>query len=396
MASFNAQLASFKAKVASAGSSAASAGSSDSSSASAGSGRDPGGPSSSKKSRVDSSPPPPRPLPPPVIKDRKDLTVDLSFMVIGAQKAGTTWVHEMLSRHPAFHLPTNVKELHFFDWHRKKGLGWYSREFRRPGVTSTATSTSTASSSASSAPTQFMGEVTPCYAALSSSRISEIRALFPSLRVVFFARPIPSRAWSAVMMELRNEVHNLKAGEFASSNEVYDRLDMCDPEKKTDEYFIGRITHKDHMDRSDYGSAIKRWLLYYPPESIGIFEFDRIKTDPKGLLRDVLTFISAGRPMPEPDFFERIGDEVLGTKFNAKVEKVDKDAKKGGAAAEEEPAAEEGMTEGGGGPGTKKKEDPELAGVRPSLRTFMDKHFEPYTADFNKLLEELGYEWRLT
>ena len=36
------------------------------------------------------------------------------FLVIGAQRAGTTWLHRVLSEHPALWL-TPVKELHYFD-----------------------------------------------------------------------------------------------------------------------------------------------------------------------------------------------------------------------------------------------------------------------------------------
>jgi hypothetical protein len=36
------------------------------------------------------------------------------FLVIGAQRAGTTWLHQVLRRHPSLWLPP-VKELHYFD-----------------------------------------------------------------------------------------------------------------------------------------------------------------------------------------------------------------------------------------------------------------------------------------
>src|SRR5215210_2387932 len=36
------------------------------------------------------------------------------FLVIGAQRAGTTWLHRVLRQHPKLWLPP-VKELHYFD-----------------------------------------------------------------------------------------------------------------------------------------------------------------------------------------------------------------------------------------------------------------------------------------
>ncbi|HKL88221.1 MAG TPA: sulfotransferase domain-containing protein [Salinibacter sp.] len=52
------------------------------------------------------------------------------FLIIGAQKAGTTWLRAMLRRHPDVYMPD--RELHFFNKDRtyQRGLDWYSRQFR--------------------------------------------------------------------------------------------------------------------------------------------------------------------------------------------------------------------------------------------------------------------------
>ena len=60
-----------------------------------------------------------------------------NFLVVGAQRAGTTWMHDRLRRHPDVFMPS-VKELHFFN--RKgsnlettdetKDLDWYEYHFR--------------------------------------------------------------------------------------------------------------------------------------------------------------------------------------------------------------------------------------------------------------------------
>ncbi len=48
------------------------------------------------------------------------------FVVIGAQRAGTTWLYECLKAHPDVFLP-DTKELHFFDHHFDKGESYYRR-----------------------------------------------------------------------------------------------------------------------------------------------------------------------------------------------------------------------------------------------------------------------------
>ena len=54
-----------------------------------------------------------------------------TFLGIGAQKSGTTWLHEMLRQHPSLWLPRERKELMFFDEKRnfEKGLGEYASYF---------------------------------------------------------------------------------------------------------------------------------------------------------------------------------------------------------------------------------------------------------------------------
>lgn len=122
--------------------------------------------------------------------DYADLSVQVSFLCIGAQKvrlrllkcegmfssdqcpvcvfassskcsqstiimykAGTTWLHEMLKRHQGIALPAQ-KEVHFWDWHRARGLRWYSNQFPQTFQNN------------------ILGEITPCYAVLKSEQVS--------------------------------------------------------------------------------------------------------------------------------------------------------------------------------------------------------------------------------
>ncbi len=51
------------------------------------------------------------------------------FLIIGAQKAGTTWLAERLSQHPDIFMAP--REIHFFDkdYNYPTGLGWYEQHF---------------------------------------------------------------------------------------------------------------------------------------------------------------------------------------------------------------------------------------------------------------------------
>ncbi|MBL9141618.1 MAG: sulfotransferase, partial [Phycisphaerae bacterium] len=51
------------------------------------------------------------------------------FVVIGAKKAGSTWLDHALRSHPRIALPAERKEVAFFDLYYERGLEWYAQFF---------------------------------------------------------------------------------------------------------------------------------------------------------------------------------------------------------------------------------------------------------------------------
>lgn len=299
--------------------------------------------------------------------DAHELTVEISFLCIGAQKAGTTWLHEILRRHPDLSLPEK-KELHFWDWNRRKGLGWYSRQF--PSVGGGGGNRSSSSSAVRK------GEITPCYMALEDRHVREIAHLFPDLRVVFVARDLVDRAWSALLMELRNRVRGLPPGAFAPSAGGKDeeerrreeaRVDRdADPEKYDDGYFMERLEHDTHTDRSDYAGALRKWTGHFPPERLLVLDYRDVADRPKELVRKVADHIGVETTEFLGDAGDGSGGVVGGDVLRRRVNSNGAESKKKGFGA-----------------------------LRPSLRKKMEEYLRPFSKDFNSLLEELGYSWRL-
>ena len=156
-----------------------------------------------------------------------------SFLGIGAQKAGTTWLYQNLKAHPGVALPPE-KELHFFDEKRAargsvlgrilgkttEAARW-RRQFRRHArrVARTASLADVGwlgryffgawddawyGSLFAPASDRTTGEVTPSYAVLDSEQVARARQLIPDARIVFLMRNPIERAWSHAMMEVRN------------------------------------------------------------------------------------------------------------------------------------------------------------------------------------------------
>ena len=52
----------------------------------------------------------------------------VDFLVVGMQKAGTSWMYKMFEDHPSIAL-SKEKEVHYWDMHFKKDDSWYESQF---------------------------------------------------------------------------------------------------------------------------------------------------------------------------------------------------------------------------------------------------------------------------
>jgi hypothetical protein len=129
-----------------------------------------------------------------------------TFLCIGAQKCGTTWLARAVRQHPEVG-PGRRKELHFFN-HRdayERGLDWYESQFR-PGPRTRAT-----------------GEFTPNYWWTKGTATSfhylgcadRIADAYPGIQLIVCLRDPVERAISAYF-------HHMKAGRYAPSVSLLD------------------------------------------------------------------------------------------------------------------------------------------------------------------------------
>ncbi|MDP7008753.1 MAG: sulfotransferase [Phycisphaerales bacterium] len=56
-------------------------------------------------------------------------TSDITFLMVGCQRCGTTWTDAALREHPEVFLP-EAKQSYFFDRNYEKGINWYLERFR--------------------------------------------------------------------------------------------------------------------------------------------------------------------------------------------------------------------------------------------------------------------------
>lgn len=226
------------------------------------------------------------------------------FLVIGAQKAGTTWLYENLRRHPGIWMPPE-KELHYFDekqyfdaslrdklrgdreidlrWRRQvsrrlrgyrggllrgkyppKDLLWDARYFLRP------TTDEWYASLFEPGRGRVTGETTPTYSMLGPEAVSRIYDLMPRAKIIFMMRNPVERAWSQAMMGL---------GGKRPVGEV--------PDERLRWFFNRRRSRR----LSNYLRTLKVWGDVFPKEQIFVGFLEDIHFYPNRLLRRLYRFL---------------------------------------------------------------------------------------------------------
>ena len=121
-----------------------------------------------------------------------------SFIGIGAERCGSTWLHLLLKQHPQVYMPEKRKELQFFDKNYHKGLKWYG-SFFPDEQTATAY--------------KAMGEITPVYLNIPvcAERIASLNSI--QKFIVILRNPV-NRAYSQYG-------HSVRLSNYRKSFEEY-------------------------------------------------------------------------------------------------------------------------------------------------------------------------------
>ena len=223
-----------------------------------------------------------------------------NFLCIGAQRAGTTWLHKNLAKHPEVWMPP-IKEIHYFDekekcssltqfkklsylyrcqqkrWrrifknHRGKQLNferflwktnywlnirndrWYESLFKMGAG-------------------KKIGEVTPDYSILNEKSVSHIHQLMPNAKIIFMMRNPTQRAWSHAVKKL-----------------VRDRGRKI--ESVSEAEFINHFASEKSRLNRNYLRTIRIWKNYYPEEKFFTVFFDEVLDCPQDLLLRIFNFL---------------------------------------------------------------------------------------------------------
>lgn len=171
----------------------------------------------------------------------------LNFLGIGAQKSGTSWLHDRLQRHPEIAFPGG-KEVHYWDKFSARGIEWYRSLFAGPGLDG-----------------KVCGDITPAYSILPIETVWECHTNFPDLKLIYLLRNPIERAWSSAKMALAR-----------SEMEIHEA---------SDRWFIDHFKSQGSLLRGDYETCLRNWLKYYPREQMLICFFEELLEKPEVLLK---------------------------------------------------------------------------------------------------------------
>jgi Sulfotransferase domain len=185
-----------------------------------------------------------------------------NFLYVGPDKAGSSWLHETLIKHPDVYL-TPAKDLYFFDRYFDRGMDWYAEQFR------------------DARDQKVVGEVCQDYL-FHPAAAERIRSTLGQVRVMVCLRDPVERAWSSYLYMRK---HGIGPSTFAEALRSRPEL----------------------LEHGRYATGLGRFLERFPRESVHVALFDDLVADPQLFLDGVTDFLDVERlPLTPEDLAARL------------------------------------------------------------------------------------------
>jgi hypothetical protein len=216
-----------------------------------------------------------------------------TFLVIGAQKSGTTSLRRYLVEHPAV-LCAEPKEVHYFDWKFDRGEHWYLTHYPwKSQVRDVRKSISIEPA---------VGEATPDYLFYSWVP-GRVHAFDPNLRFVVLLRDPVDRAYSQFQMQVR------RRGESRSFEEVLALEAMEWPHEheriRRDPDHVGTIPlHHSYVARGLYAEQLERWFALFERDRFLVLTSVELLRDTQDTMNRIAAFL--GVPERDAESYERL------------------------------------------------------------------------------------------
>ena len=211
------------------------------------------------------------------------------FLIIGANKCGTTTLDKYLRKHPDINCAYK-KEVHFFDRpsNFNKGFFWYRSQFpiRRMAIYTDL-----------GKPQTIAGEASPEYLfhPLVPQRVEKH---LPSVKLIVMLRNPVDRAYSHYQMTCRNGNEKLSFSEAVSAETK--RIGTILERMRTEEDFHDIAYERySYLSRGLYFEQLQNWMKFFPREQFLVIKSENFFNNPSDTLEKVLDFLGVAQWAPK-------------------------------------------------------------------------------------------------
>jgi hypothetical protein len=199
--------------------------------------------------------------------ETSDACRSLDFIIIGAQKCGTTSLHKYLESHPQLYLLPE-KEVPYFsnDEYRARGWEWYVKDFF-----------------AQAPPGKLWGKSTPAY--MTSFEVPKrIHAQMPAVKLIALLRNPVDRAFSHYKMMVKRKKETRRFAEVVE--------EKLQPGQLERERLLPPGTEdKGYLTMGEYGRILEEYLQSFPRRQLLVLFTEDLEREPGLVLKRVLRFL---------------------------------------------------------------------------------------------------------
>jgi hypothetical protein len=203
------------------------------------------------------------------------------FLIVGAQRCGTTSMYRTLSQHPAVLKAVLHKGVHYFDTGYDHGLGWYQGHFPLRAHAALIRRTS------GEVPLTFESSPYYMFNPLAAQRISRD---LPEVKLLVLVRDPVERAYSAHAHEL---ARGFETEPFERALELEDQRLAGEAERIVSQpgYLSHSHQHHAYLTRGIYADQLERLDKLFGHDRVHVVDSGRFFTDPEPVYDGVLEFL---------------------------------------------------------------------------------------------------------
>ncbi|MBO7435215.1 sulfotransferase domain-containing protein [bacterium] len=203
-----------------------------------------------------------------------------SFIIIGAQRCGTTSLYDYLSHHPQI-IPSPVKELFYFDDYFTRPIEWYKSFFPTKKQKEKLEREISAK--------VITGEASPSYF-FHPYAARRIKETLPYVRLILVLRDPIERAYSHY-----NHIKRLNREPLSFEEAIEKEQERITPdiEKLAKDEFYKADQRRDYsyLTRGYYALQLKEWYKHFPKEQLLVVQSEEFYKETPKVYNEIVAYL---------------------------------------------------------------------------------------------------------